>query len=184
MKDTLTAVLTNYPVLAPAIFIIVRASAIVLPPIPGIVIDLVGIAVFPWFLGFVYGEIGIMLGAIIAFLVARNFREPFIKRFVPLNKINSWEEKLSSDQEFWFLVGLRLFFNPLFDYVSYAAGLTKISTSKYLLTTVIGTIPTMLAIYYFGNISITKGVYFSLGFILLLFIGWWGYKKFYMTKHI
>ncbi len=177
MQNFLTNVLSNYPILAPLIFIGIRASAIVFPPIPGIVIDLIGIAVFPWFLGFVYGEIGVVLGAMIAFWIARKFREPLVKKFVSLDKLDAWEKKLSSDQEFWFLVGLRLFFNPLFDYVSYAAGLTRISTGKYLLTTVIGTLPTMFVIYYFGGLSMSKGIYFGGGFILLLLLIWFIYKK-------
>jgi uncharacterized membrane protein YdjX (TVP38/TMEM64 family) len=177
MKDTLINILLQYPILAPLVFIVVRALAIIFPPIPGIVIDLIGVAIFPWFLGFIYGEIGVVVGAFIAFWIARKFREPLVKKFVPLNKVNQWEEKLSNNQEFLFWVGLRLFFNPLFDYVSYAAGLTKISTTKYILTTVLGTVPTMFVIYYFGGLSISKGVIFSLGFVLILFIVWFLLKK-------
>ncbi len=177
MKDALLSLLSNYPILAPIVFIIVRASAIIFPPIPGIVIDLIGITIFPWFLGFIYGEIGVVLGAMIAFWIARKFREPLVKKFISMDKLNTWEKKLSSDQEFWFLVGLRLFFNPLFDYVSYAAGLTRISTGKYLLTTIIGTLPTMFFIYYFGGLSVSNGIYFGGGFIVVLFIIWWGYNK-------
>ncbi|MDQ3238910.1 MAG: VTT domain-containing protein, partial [bacterium] len=158
MRESLIQLLIQYPILAPLIFIGIRASAIVFPPIPGIIIDLIGIAVFPWFLGFMYGEIGVVLGAMTAFWIARKFREPLVKKFVSLDKLNAWEKKLSGEQEFWVLVGLRLFFNPLFDYVSYAAGLTRISTGKYLLTTVIGTLPTMFVIYYFGGLSMSKGI--------------------------
>ncbi|MES2436996.1 MAG: VTT domain-containing protein [Patescibacteria group bacterium] len=170
MKDALTNILIHYPLLAPFVFIAVRAFAIIFPPIPGIVIDLIGIATFPWFLGFIYGEIGVVLGAMIAFWIARYLRKPLLKRFVSLEKLEIWEKKLSGEQEFWVLVGLRLFFNPLFDYVSYAAGLTKISTGKYLLTTVLGTFPTMFVIYYFGGLSISKGIYFGGGIIIIFFL--------------
>ncbi|MDQ3014311.1 MAG: VTT domain-containing protein [bacterium] len=177
MKDALTNLLLQYPILAPLVFIAIRALAIIFPPIPGIVIDLIGIAVFPWFLGFVYGEIGVIVGAFIAFWIARKFREPLVKKFVRLNKVNQWEEKLSNNQEFWFWVGLRLFFNPLFDYISYAAGLTKISTTRYIITTIIGTVPTMFVIYYFGGISMSRGIYIGGGFIGLLFFAQFIYKR-------
>lgn len=170
MQEYLLNILTQFPFLAPFIFIVVRAVAIIFPPIPGIVIDLIGVAIFPWFLGLVYGEIGVLLGAMVAFLIARRFREPLLKKFVPLNKINEWEKKLSENQEFWFLVGLRLFFNPLFDYISYAAGLTKITWTRYLVTTVIGTLPTMFVVYYFGNLSFSKGILYTGAFIGVLFI--------------
>ena len=177
MLATLSELLSNYPLVAPLLFIVVRALAIIFPPIPGIVIDLIGVAVFPWFLGLLYGEIGVVLGAMIAFWIARYFREPLVRKFVPISKLNEWEKKLSTDQEFWFLVGLRLFFNPLFDYISYAAGLTQIKTGKYFVTTILGTLPTMFVIYYFGGLSLSKGIYFGGGFILLILVIWLTYKK-------
>ncbi len=178
MLETLTNILSQYPVIAPLLFILMRGSAIILPPIPGLVVDLIGVAIFPWFLGLVYGEIGVLLGSMVAFWIARKFREPLVRKFVSLDKITAWEKKLSSDQEFWFLVGLRLFFNPLFDYVSYAAGLTQVNASRYLLATTIGTLPTMFAVYYFGGLSLSKGVYFGGGFIALIIIISIIYKKY------
>lgn len=178
MKDALTNILLQYPILAPLLFIAVRALAIIFPPVPGIVIDLIGIAIFPWLLGFIYGEIGVMVGAFIAFWIARKFRQPVVKKFILLNRLNKWEEKLSDNQEFWFWVSLRLFFNPLFDYVSYAAGLTKISTSRYIVTTIIGTVPVMFIIYYFGGLSLSRGIYFGGSFLSILLIVWFIYQKF------
>lgn len=170
MQVIISNLLIQYPLVAPLIFIAVRALAIIFPPIPGIIIDLIGVAIFPWFLGLVYGEIGVLLGAMVAFIIARRFREPLLKKFVSLNKINEWEKKLSENQEFWFLVGLRLFFNPLFDYISYVAGLTKITWTRYLVTTIIGTLPTMFVVYYFGDLSFSKGILYTGAFIGVLFI--------------
>jgi uncharacterized membrane protein YdjX (TVP38/TMEM64 family) len=178
MQEFILNLLSRYSIIAPILFIIIRAGAIVFPPIPGIIIDLVGISIFPWFLGFLYGEIGVVLGALIAFWIARYLRKPLLKRFVSLEKLELWEKKLSGEQEFWVLVGLRLFFNPLFDYVSYAAGLTRISTGKYLLTTILGTLPTMCVIYYFGGLSLSKGIYFGGGFLIILFIIFWIFKRY------
>ena len=126
MQNTITQILQDYPLFAPLIFIILRALSVVLSPIPGILIDMPGMLAFGWLPGFLYAEMGIMLGSMIAFLIARRFREPLIRRFVRLQIIRDWESKLSEKQKFWTLVAIRITSIPVFDYINYAAGLTTI----------------------------------------------------------
>ena len=164
------------PVLVPFVFIIARAFAIIFAPIPGTVIDVPGILVFGWFGAFVYAEIGIMLGAMTAFYIARKFREPLVKRFVSLQKLEIWEEKFSEDQKFWGLVLLRLPTAPLFDYISYAAGLTKLSPVKFFFSTLFGNVPTVFLFFYLGGVTFDEGLYYGLSFVagvilLSLFVG-------------
>ena len=150
MQEILVSLFLNYPIFAPVIFIIIRPLAIIIPPIPGILIDLPGIVTFGWFWGFIYAEAGIMLGAMIAFLIARRFKEPVVKRIVSLQKIEEWENKLSEKQKFWTLVAIRLPTNALFDYISYAAGFTRISSIKFFFSTLLGNIPSVFLVFYFG----------------------------------
>lgn len=172
MQEILFSLFSNYPILAPIIFIIVRSLAIIIPPIPGILIDLPGIITFGWFWGFIYAEIGIMLGAMIAFSIARRFREPIVRRISSLQKIEEWENKLSENQKFWTLVAIRLPTNALFDYISYAAGFTKISFVKFFFSTLLGNIPSVFLVFYFGGLSFQKGIYYSITFLIALFIMW------------
>ena len=160
-------------------FIIVRAIAIIIPPIPGIIVDLPGTIYFGWPLGFIYGEIGIMLGATVSFFIAKKFREPLVKKFVSLQKIHTWEDKLSENDKFWTLFSIRLVANPLFfDVISYAAGLTKIRFSRFFIATFFSNIPYMFLIYYFGEISFNMGIYYFISFILALLIIWAVFGKF------
>lgn len=180
MQEALIQFFLAHSILAPIIFIFLRSTAIIIPPIPGLVFDLVGIAVFGPVLGFIYAEIGIMLGAMIAFGIARKFREPVVKHFVSLQKLNQWEKTLSENKKFWMLVAIRLPTNAFFDYISYAAGLTKISASKFFLSTLISNIPMMALVYYFGGLSFQKGLYYILAFVVAVLI--WIFvlgKKFY-----
>lgn len=180
MQEALIQFLAAHSILAPIIFILLRSTAIIIPPIPGLIFDLVGIAVFGPVLGFIYAEIGIMLGAMIAFGIARKFREPVVKHFVSLQKLNQWEKTLSENKKFWMLVAIRLPTNAFFDYISYAAGLTKISASKFFLSTLISNIPMMALVYYFGGLSFQKGLYYILAFVAAVLI--WIFvlgKKFY-----
>ena len=180
MQEFLISFLSEYKILAPFIFIIIRSISIIIPPIPGIVFDFIGIIAFGRILGFIYAEIGIMLGAMIAFWIARKFREPVIRRITLLRKVHEWEDTVSEKKKFWTLVTIRLPTSPIFDYVSYAAGLTKIRTSKFFLSTLIGSIPLMVLIYYFGGVSFQKGPYYATVFVIALFTLWiiFGRKSF------
>jgi len=171
MLEILKELLIEYPLIAPLLFIIARMIPIIIAPLPGIVVDIVGIAVFGWLYGFILAEVGIMLGAISAFYIGRYFREPAVRRFTFLKKVHEWESKYSERQKFWGLVAMRAATSPSFDYISYAAGLTNISFTKYTLSTFIGTFPLMLSIYYFGGFSIEKGALIGVAFFGFLFMG-------------
>lgn len=154
--------------------------AVIIPPIPGLVFDLVGIAVFGPLAGFIYAEAGVILGAMVAFYIARRFREPVVKRFVSLQKVNKWEQTVSERKKFWALVAIRLPTNAFFDYISYGAGLTTIKAGKFFLSTLIGSMPMMLAVYSLGGLAFQKGFYYIVMFVLVILI--WIFlfgKKFY-----
>ncbi|RJQ28574.1 TVP38/TMEM64 family protein [Candidatus Parcubacteria bacterium] len=170
METMLANILAQYPGVSPVVFMLARSLGVLIPPIPGVFIDLLGIATFGWFIGFLYGEAGIMLGAMLAFLIARKLREPIARKIPLLERVHEWEGKVSEKTKFWTLVALRLPSNPAFDYVSYAAGFTKIGFWKFFWATLVGNIPTMLFVYYFGSRSLEMGFYYFLGFLGVLAI--------------
>ena len=170
MESFFLQIFNDYPVLAPAIFVGLRALAIIIPPIPGGVMDLAGLLAFGWLKGLILAETGIMLGAMISFWIARYFREPAVKKFASLEKIGGWERNLSETKKFWSLVLIRLPTNALFDYISYAAGLTGISTWKFFFASLIGNLPGLFIFYYFGGLIYQTGFTVFLGFIVSLLI--------------
>lgn len=174
MLETLRTFLEQYPVVAPVVFILVRTIPIVVAPIPGLLLDLLGVAIFGWQYGFVLGVVGVNLGAVLAFLIARYFREPAVRRLASLRLVHEWEGNYSEKQKIWRLVLLRIMTSSYFDYVSYAAGLTKMRLSSYISSTFVGTLPFMFLIYYFGGISFQKGFLFvSVFFLVVLMAGAW-----------
>lgn len=177
MEDFLTNAFSLNIFVALPLFVVVRALAIIVPPIPGILIDIPAIFIFGWLPGFIFAEVGITLGAMTAFWIARKFKEPLAKRFVPLQRLHEWEKKLSENQKFWSLVAIRLPTNPLFDYISYAAGLTNISATKFFWTTLIGNAPSMFLIYYFGGTFLNQGLYYGIAFFIALLIFWFIISK-------
>lgn len=154
MLETLQNLLINYPIAAPIIFIIVRILPVVIPPIPGLLIDAIGVVVFGWLYGSILAVIAITIASMISFFIGRKFREPFIGKFISIQKIHSLEDKLSEKEKFWALVGIRFVSSPFFDIINYIAGLTKIKASHYLLSSIMVSIPLCFMIYYFGGIII------------------------------
>ncbi len=184
MQETLVVFLKEHYLIAPLVFILLRSTSIIIPPIPGLIFDLVGIAVFGPVLGFIYAETGSMLGAMIAFLIARHLRQPVVKRLISLQKLEKWEKTVSEHKKFWTLVAMRLPTNAFFDYISYAAGLTRIKASTFFFSSLLGNLPIMILFYAFGGVAVRLGWYYVAAFVILvlvwiLFFGRFFAKRFF-----
>lgn len=154
------------------LLILLRTLSNVLPAIPGGMIVFSTIPIFGWFVAFVCNVIGILLGASIAFFLARIYREPLVERFASLNNIHKLEKQVSGKKQFMALVAFRLFTVPVVDISSYVIGLTKISFPKFAIATFIATLPT-IATFYFGD-EIYKRIFgksLFVGIITMLIIG-------------
>jgi len=151
---TFRAEITNfaltYPFLIPLFIVIWRAISIIIPPLPGGILSFAFIPILGWFWAWLYGSIGVIIGASIAFYIARKFREPAVVRFIPLKKMHVWEDKLSKRTEFLAFLGIRITTGPIMDFISYIAGLSKISYKKFILATLIAQIPEAIW-YFFGG---------------------------------
>lgn len=139
-----------HPYLGALLLILWRIVGIIFPAIPAGVVSFAVVPIFGWFRTYLYTVTGIMLGTSISFFLARKFREPLVKRFVPLKTVHELENKLTERQKFLGLIVIRLFTVPVMDFSSYAAGLTRISFSKFFLATFIASLPD-IAIFYFGE---------------------------------
>ncbi|RJQ36373.1 TVP38/TMEM64 family protein [Candidatus Parcubacteria bacterium] len=170
MGEGLQQFLAGYPVLAPVFYTAIRALAIIIPPIPGGFIDLAGMALFGPIRAFILGEIGLMFGASTAFLIARRFREPAVRRFASLGKLAEWERQISERSKFWTLVLLRLPSNAVFDYISYAAGLTTVGFWKFFFSTLIGNLPGTIIFFLIGGTFYQSGWYYFIVFAAALII--------------
>lgn len=136
--------------LAPLLVISWRILAIVIPPIPGGMLSFALMPVFGWFWSYLYALAGVLTGASIAFFLSRHFREPLVRRVVPLQQLQAWENKISTRTEFFAFLIIRITTGPVLDFISYAAGLSKISYGKFIAATFISLLPD-LALYYFGG---------------------------------
>jgi uncharacterized membrane protein YdjX (TVP38/TMEM64 family) len=179
-QKEITTFTIHHPFLAPFMIILFRAVAIIIPPIPGGILSFALIPVLGWFWSYVYAVIGMTIGASVAFFIARKFREPIVAKFVPLQDLHLWEKQLSHKTEFVGFLLIRLTTGPIMDFISYVAGLTKISFKKFLLATLIAELPSALVYYFSGEVykrvSQQNSGYIGIAFILIFGVLYYFFK--------
>lgn len=135
--------------LAPLLLIGSMATAVVIPPIPSLPLDLAAGAAFGPFYGALYAVIGAEIGAIACFLVARALGRDALSRVLKVEA--TFCQKCTDHQ----LMGLMFFARLIpifsFDVVSYGAGLTNISLRSFALATLFGMAPPTFAFTYLGS---------------------------------
>ncbi len=141
---------SEHLIIGAILLVLIRALSNVLPAIPGGMIAFSAVPIFGWLTAFICNMLGILLGASIAFFLARIYREPLVTRFTSLSKIHKLEKQVSGKKQFMALVAFRLFTVPVVDISSYVVGLTKISFPKFVVATFLATLPT-IATFYFGD---------------------------------
>ena len=176
-----TALIKNYPYATPLIIILFRFLGVVIAPIPGAPIMFASIAILPWWQAWLYNFIGTFSGTICAFFIARNFREPVVAHFAPLREIHTWQDSVSHRKQFWTFAVLRLSSLVAFDFVNYAAGLSKMSFRTYIFATLLVEIPVGFVFFYLGGVAIQYSFYLF-AFFTFSAIATGLMMKYYMPK--
>lgn len=178
-RESFLAIISNYPFAAPLTIIIFRFLGVVIAPLPGLPVAFASITLLPWWEAWLYNITGTLSGAIVAFGIARRYRERVVAYVAPLQKVHEWQNRISPKKQWWAFVGLRFVSLSMFDFVAYGAGLSKIPFRAYASTLLIIDIPVSMAFFYFGGIAIRYSVYVFVGFTLLfaLTLCWSQYSK-------
>jgi len=118
----------------------------------------------------IFGGLGTIIGAIIAFYIARVGGKPIITKLIGskwVGRVDSWVERNGTKGIFL----TRLIPIIPFDLISYMAGVTKLKFRNYFLATVIGAFPRVLMLAVLG--FYTKGLLslFGIGLDIIFMIG-------------
>jgi uncharacterized membrane protein YdjX (TVP38/TMEM64 family) len=152
--------------LGPIVFILAMALAVVISPLPSLPLDIAAGSVFGPLLGTVYAVTGGLLGAVASFLLARGLGRGLVDRLVGGHVQFC---RRCSDR---FLTGI-VFFSRLlpfvsFDVVSYGAGMTRMSLSRFALATGLGMLPlTSLYVTFGAAVVSNRGLATALGLALV-----------------
>jgi uncharacterized membrane protein YdjX (TVP38/TMEM64 family) len=125
----------EFGVLAPLVYISLFAAQILLAPLPGQFMGVMGGYLFGVLWGSLYSIVGLVLGAGLAIVIARCFGRPLLERFVDKAELHRWERKFSVRSPVtWWLI----FLFPVPDLAFYVAGLTSIPIASLLLAVISG----------------------------------------------
>lgn len=137
-------------VFAPLIFVLIQSVQVIIPILPGAVGCLYGVIIFGVWEGFFLNYIGICLGSIGAFLIARNMGEKFVQNVTGDKFYKKYSRYLIKENRFEKIFTI-LIFLPIApdDLLCYLAGISKMPTKKFTLIILLGK-PAAIALYSIG----------------------------------
>jgi len=138
--------ISTYGFWGPLIFIFLIALSTIFAPINNFLVWLPGFYIFGPEKSIIYSLIGGLIGGLSAFLIARRFGRPVVKKIIGRKGIERID-KLTEDLGVLTLWLLMIFGCSLFDLVSYAAGLTNLRIKDFFVAILLGPLPLTFLIY-------------------------------------
>lgn len=125
--------ISNHLYLGALAFFALQILQIVIAPIPGGVLTLVGFLAFGPIGGFFLNYLSILLGSLLLFLLTRHLGRSFITHFIPEDKLDYYEDKLTGAYlERGLVLIMLLPFSPA-DISVIIAALTRLSLKRFSL---------------------------------------------------
>lgn len=141
---------------APLVYIGLKAATYVFAPLSGTPVKLAGGALFGFWEGAALVLIGDMLGASLCFWIARVFRNKGITRFAGKNAIKQIDDLTEHVGGWRALLAARLFLSSLYDFISYAAGVSKLPYRQFFWVSLLAGIPSTLTSAWLGDAAVTN----------------------------
>jgi len=159
------------------VFIGLQALQVILPAVPGEIIQFTGGYVYGVWPGTLYNVMGILIGMSIAFALSRLIGLPLVRYLVPEEQLRRFDFVFAHHRAE--LIIIILFFIPGLpkDFLTYIAGLTPVRPLPFIFFTTIARFPANLGATYMGAnliggntamvIALLIGavIFFALGFI-------------------
>lgn len=138
-----------------------------LTPLPDGTMPIIATITYGW-QGFLIILLGMLTGSLIHFYIAKKLGKSVIEKKYPL--IKRYSDKAKGGNEIVKLIYIRMFSIISFDVAAYVAGISGIKFSTFLISAILGLIPTnaMLMIASSGLFAQSYLDYLNIGFWLLL----------------
>lgn len=152
------AFLNGCGIFAPIAFVILQAIQVVVPIMPGAIGCLYGVIFFGAIKGFLLNYVGICIGSVLAFLIARNYGRDFVQKVTGGKFFQKYSKYLLKENQFEKLFAL-LIFLPVApdDFLCYLAGISKMKLKKFTAIILLGK-PAAIMLYSLGLTQIFQVV--------------------------
>lgn len=149
-QDSFQSFVAGFGIASALVFVVFQAVQVVFPVLPGGISCLAGVLMFGSWTGFLYNYIGICIGSVLAFLIAKNFGKPILKCFFKQKLIDKYDKWTSEKNRFNKLFAVAIFM-PVApdDFLCYLAGTTQMSLSRFTTIILLGK-PLSIALYSLG----------------------------------
>lgn len=138
--EAFRAFFLGFGALAPAAFVVVQATQVVVAPIPGQVLGFVAGYLFGALWGTVLSLLGATIGTYIAVVLVRRYGRPVVERAVRPGTIDQFDAAV---ERRGLLALFVIFLIPGFpdDAICFVAGLTRIDVKRVLAVSLVGRLP-------------------------------------------
>ncbi len=156
----------SYGSLSWLIYVLIVIIGILLAPFLGAIVNASASILFGPLFAFILTLIGNFIGSSLAYLIAKRYAGFYFERLIGEKKLARFQ-KYSEKYGAFVLFILRL--NPLTssDLFSYLAGLIKMPYKKFIISTILGIIPMMVIVSYFGNSFVKENSLVKLLFLII-----------------
>ena len=185
--DRLVRIVKDAGPWAPVMFILLKTLSYVIAPLSGAPLKITAGALFGFWPGFLYALIGDTLGGTLNYWVARGLGRPAIAKLTGsknLNEVEVLRKRVGNSRA---LIFSRIVLSPIYDFISYAAGLMKVPFPIFVVVTSVGgIIPIALSVglgaLYEKNPILLVITYATLAILVWLSLLLW--KKWHHSKII
>ncbi|MBE2271636.1 MAG: TVP38/TMEM64 family protein [Anaerolinea sp.] len=145
--DNIRTGIQSAGVFAPLVYIGIKAATYVFAPLTSGPIQVGAGVLFGLWEGTIYTLIGEVLGGSIAFWISRRFGREIAGRMIGADGLRRADEFVNQIVDWKTLSYARLFLFPVYDFISYAVGFSRLPFRTYVIISVIvGAIPTFAAV--------------------------------------
>lgn len=137
--ESLQIYMKSFGVAAPLVLTLFQAFQVVVPVLPGYLGCAAGAVAFGSTTGFLCNYIGISVGSIIAYFIARKYGIDIVLTMFSRKQYDKWSARMERSRSYeWFLFIATLL--PLFpdDFLCYFSGLIKMDSKKFIWIIILG----------------------------------------------
>lgn len=130
--ETLQAYIDSFSIFGPVVLTVIQILQVIVPVIPGFLGCIVGTILFGPVVGFLVNYIGISLGSIAAYYLARRYGIKLVDKMINTKKYEKYIEKINKSKNYTLLLFLAILL-PLApdDFLCYFTGLIDMSPKKF-----------------------------------------------------
>lgn len=149
-QENMQKFIMGFGTAAGIIFVLIQIIQVIIPVIPGGVSCVAGVIVFGAGMGFVYNYVGICIGSILVFLIAKRYGRPLMVKMFDKKLIDKYESWTEKNSRFTKLFALAIFL-PVApdDFLCYLAGTTRMKLKTFTAVILLGK-PLSIAAYSMG----------------------------------